>query len=585
MQQKRIDLNLNKNKIKNVLLEISKVENLNHKETEKLLRKFKSEENEIFSKSVLLTTYENLKKDKEINLSQDEEKNIYKLLRMKETRTISGVTPVTVLTKPFPCPGKCIFCPNDVRMPKSYLSDEPGAQRALSNKFDPYLQTFNRLLAFKNTGHPLDKIELIILGGTWSSYPETYQIWFVKRCFDALNEFENYNSTEMLRNEELILPFEEDKLEEIDGQDLNKSYNQIISNAIKNTQNILQETSTWEELFQAHIKNEESKSKCVGLVIETRPDEINEEEVIKIRKLGATKIQIGIQSLNDAVLKLNKRGHDVQKTIESLDLIRRAGFKIHGHYMPNLYGSNPELDKQDYEKMFSQIYFRPDELKIYPCSLIKTAELMKVYNQGLWKPYTQEELGEVLSHHMLSTPRYCRLTRVIRDIPSTDIVVGNKLTNFRQIAENLVQKSGKKLIEIRSREIKSKDYSSNLETKITEYETTSTKEIFIEYINDRDEIFGFLRLSLPKISSYIEELDGCAVIREIHVYGQSLEVGRKDSTKSQHQGLGKNLIKNAEEIAKDNGFKKLAVISAIGTRKYYEKNGFVLNNLYQSKIL
>lgn len=581
MQQKRIDLKLNRNKIKNVLLEISKLSTSSLKETEKLLRKYKSVENEIFSKSVLLTTYEDLKNLQEINLSSEEEINIYKLLRMKETRTISGVTPVTVLTKPFPCPGKCIFCPNDVRMPKSYLSDEPGAQRALSNKFDPYLQTFNRLLAFKNTGHPIDKIELIILGGTWSSYPESYQIWFVKRCFDALNEFENYHSNEMLKNDDLNLPFEEEKLEDIDGSILGKSYNQIISNAIKNTQNLLQENATWEELFSSHLKNENSKSRCVGLVIETRPDEINEEEVIKIRKLGATKVQIGIQSLNDEVLKLNKRGHDVKKTIESLDLIRRAGFKIHGHYMPNLYGSTPDLDKLDYEKMFSQIYFRPDELKIYPCSLIITAELMQVYNQGLWNPYSQEELGEVLSHHMLMTPRYCRLTRVIRDIPSTDIVVGNKLTNFRQIAEDLIKKSGRKLVEIRSREIKSKDYAGDLKIRITRYGTSSTEEFFIEYVNESDEIFGFLRLSLPKISSFISELEGCAIIREIHVYGQSLEVGKKDSTKTQHQGLGKNLIKIAKEISKENNFQKLAVISAIGTRKYYEKNGFLLKNLYQ----
>ncbi len=583
MQQRRIDLKLNRGAIKEVIQEISKIKTSNLKETEKLLRKFKSLENEVFSKSVLLTTYEDLKRNLEIDLSLEEEANLYKLLRMKETRTISGVTPVTVLTKPFPCPGKCIFCPNDVRMPKSYLSDEPGAQRAISNKFDPYLQTFNRLLAFKNTGHPIDKIELIILGGTWSSYPESYQIWFVKRCFDALNEFEKYNSNEMIKDKYLNLPFEEEKLEEIDGAKIEKSYNQIISNAIKNTRNLLNENATFEDLDEVHKLNEVSKSKCVGLVIETRPDEVNEKEVIKIRRLGATKIQIGIQSLNDEVLKKNKRGHDVKKTIEALELIRRAGFKIHGHYMPNLYGSNPELDKKDFEKMFNEINFRPDELKIYPCSLIKTAELMKFYQDGLWKPYTHEELGDVISHHIVNTPRYCRLTRIIRDIPSTDIVVGNKLTNFRQIVEEMIKKNNLEVKEIRSREIKNKEFSGDISTKVTEYDTTSTKEFFIEYVNDKDEIFGFLRLSLPKISSFIRELEDCAMIREIHIYGQSLEVGKKNSNMTQHQGLGKNLIKIAQEIASKNNYKKLAVISAIGTRKYYENNGFILNNLYQIK--
>lgn len=584
MQQKRINLELNKTKIMEALKAISRSEPKNLKEIEKVIRNHRSVEKEVFSKSFLLTSYEKLKL--ELNFTKEEESKLFEILRMKETRTISGVTPVTVLTKPFPCPGKCIFCPNDVRMPKSYLSDEPGAQRAISNKFDPYLQTFNRLLAFKNTGHPTDKIELIILGGTWSSYPESYQIWFVKRCFDALNDFENYESNEMLQEENTELPFEESKLEEIDGSVLEKSYNQIISNAIKNTKNILNENSTWEELFESHEKNVISKTKCVGLVIETRPDEIDENEVIKIRKLGATKVQIGIQSLNDEVLKLNKRGHDVAKTIEALDLIRRAGFKIHGHYMPNLYGSTPEKDILDYEKMFNEITFRPDELKIYPCSLIKTAELMKVYNQGLWKPYTQEELAEVLYHHILFTPRYCRLTRIIRDIPSTDIVVGNKFTNFRQIAEAKILKSGKKAVEVRSREIKNKDFENqNLKIMKTRYETQSSWEYFLEYINDQDEIFGFLRLSLPKVPSFIPELSDNAIIREIHIYGQSMEVGKKALNKTQHQGLGKSLIKLAKDISKESGFKKLSVISAIGTRDYYKKNGFELTGLYQTLSL
>ncbi len=199
MQQKRVSFELNKEKIIKALKELSISNPKNLKEIEKNIRKHQSVEKEVFSKSFLLTSYEKLKN--EISFNKDEENKVYEVLRMKETRTISGVTPVTVLTKPFPCPGKCIFCPNDVRMPKSYLSDEPGAQRAISNKFDPYLQTINRLLAFKNTGHPTEKIELIILGGTWSSYPESYQIWFVKRCFDALNDFENYKSLEMLKEE------------------------------------------------------------------------------------------------------------------------------------------------------------------------------------------------------------------------------------------------------------------------------------------------------------------------------------------------------------------------------------------------
>jgi elongator complex protein 3 len=584
MQQKRLDFDKNKGVLVNLLNEVYENSPKSTKELDKICKKYLSIEGEVFSKSFLTTSLRELEK---LNLiSKDKVSYILPFIKMKETRTVSGVTPVTVLTKPFPCPGKCIFCPNDVRMPKSYLSDEPGAQRALSNKFDPYLQSFNRLLAFKNTGHPTSKIELLILGGTWSSYPEEYQIWFVKRCFDALNDFEDYENDEMLFDEKLEQPFEENKLEEIDGSVFSKTYNQVVSNAIKNTKNILKETATWEELFKAHQKNEKSQTKCVGLSIETRPDEINEEEVIKLRKLGSTKVQIGIQSLNDEVLKMNKRGHDVKQTINAVSLLRRAGFKIHAHYMPNLYGSNPNKDCDDFLKLFSIKDISPDELKIYPCSLIKTAELMQVYEKNLWKPYTSYELSEVLEFCILNTPRFCRLTRIIRDIPSTDIVVGNKLTNFRQIAENKIRESDKRPVEIRSREVKNKSFKtlkSNL--KETFYETLYSTEYFIEYVGEEDEIFGFLRLSLPKISSFIQEISSCALVREVHVYGRSTKVGEKDIENTQHQGLGKKLLKRAEEISLNNSFDKLAVISAIGTREYYLKNGFVLNNLYQLKDL
>lgn len=584
MQQKRLNFELNKDTLRTIYLEIKEKQPKNSNELLKILKRNPSKEGEVFSKSYLLTSLNEIKKtDSDILEIYFE---ILPFIKMKETRTVSGVTPVTVLTKPFPCPGKCIFCPNDVRMPKSYLSDEPGAQRALSNKFDPYLQTFNRLLAFKNTGHPTSKIELLILGGTWSSYPVEYQIWFVKRCFDALNDFENYNKSDMLKDENLPQPFEEDKLEEIDGSNFSKSYNQVISNAIKNTKNLLNEVATWEELFSTHSQNQNSKTKCVGLSIETRPDEINEEEVIKLRKLGSTKVQIGIQSLNDEVLKLNKRGHDVSQTIYSIKLLRQAGFKIHAHYMPNLYGSSPQKDCEDFLKLFSIFEISPDELKIYPCSLIKTAELMKYYNQNLWKPYSKEELENVLEFCILNTPRFCRLTRIIRDIPSTDIVVGNKLTNFRQIAEDKITKSNKKAVEIRSREVKNKSYSSeNIFLNETKYETSYSTEIFLEYINENDEIFGFLRLSLPKISSFIPEIKNCSIIREVHVYGKSTEVGKKETKNTQHQGLGKTLIRRAEEISKEYSFSKICVISAIGTREYYQMNGFELQTLYQVKNL
>lgn len=573
----QIEIKLNKVPLIKIIREISKLEKLNHKRVEKILRKYPSK-NGVFSKGNVIKAYKELKS--EIKLSQKQENRFYANIQMKNVRSISGVTPVTVLTKPFPCPGKCIFCPNDVRMPKSYLSDEPGAQRAEANRFDPYLQTHNRLAALNNIGHPIDKIELIILGGTWSSYPESYQVWFVKRCFDAMNDF--YDTNKDLIKPKIQQPYYSKKLKLIKGDSIEKTYNQVVSLALKR-QKSTKETATWEELEKTHKINEQSVVRCIGLVIETRPDEISEDEVIRIRKLGATKVQLGIQSLNNKVLKMNKRGHDSKKTAEAFALLRQAGFKIHVHYMPNLYGSSPKIDTQDYKKIFRSKLYRPDEIKIYPCSLIESAELVKYYKSGKWKPYTDKELENVLTRSLLETPQYCRITRMIRDIPSTDIIVGNKKTNFRQIAENKLRKQNKEVVEIRSREIKnSKVKRSDLKMKIVKYKTQVSTELFLQYVDKNNKIAGFLRLSLPTKKNYIEELELAAIIREIHVYGQAVNIGSKESGKAQHIGLGKNLIEKAKEIAKENQYQKLAVISSVGTREYYRKRGFVDGKLYQA---
>lgn len=578
-----IDLNRYKDQIASLINEIAVLENPSEEELQRVFRLYPREDSGLFKKSDILYVYESL------NLGFDEVKDekLRRNLRMKNTRTISGVTPVTVLTKPFPCPGKCIFCPNDVRMPKSYLSDEPGAQRAARNKFDPYAQTFNRLLAYKAIGHSTDKVELIVLGGTWTAYPEAYQIWYIKRCFDAMNDFHAATLNSTIELEENKKPFDEKSLEEVDGAHLEKTYNQIISTALlPKREQASHETATWEELFEAQNLNAQSKSRCVGLVIETRPDEITEKEVIRIRKLGATKTQIGFQSLNDEVLEKNKRGHNVETTRKAVQLLRLAGFKIHAHWMPNLYGSNPQADIEDYKKVFNDPDFKPDEIKIYPCSLIASAELMQYYKKGLWKPYAPEELLNVLEQAYRTTPAYCRITRMIRDIGSQDIVVGNKTTNLREVVEKKLKDEGGIIREIRYREIKDKKIKfEDLSLEIIEYETTVSKEYFIQYVTAKYEIAGFLRLSIPTIPRFIEELKDTAMIREVHVYGQSLEIGDQKEGKAQHLGLGKKLIKKAEELATENGFKKLAVISSIGTREYYEKQGYNLVDLYQIKKL
>ncbi|MFZ5425081.1 MAG: elongator complex protein 3 [Patescibacteria group bacterium] len=582
MQNYRVDIKSNKSNLVGAINEIATLSTATDRALYNVFKKYPIDDGKMLSKSGLLLAYKKLKKQKLIKLTESQEIAFLKNVRMKKVRTVSGVTPVTVLTKPFPCPGKCIFCPNDVRMPKSYLSDEPGAQRAEMNKFDPYFQTFNRLMAFRNTGHPTDKVELLVLGGTWSFYPESYQIWFIKRCFDAMHDFGETNSTKMLTpNKEL--PFEESMLEKVYGVDLKDSYNKIVSKALATKRiDAMNESSTWEELFEVHEKNVDAKCRCVGLVIETRPDEITKAEVLKIRRLGATKVQIGIQSMDDTVLKKNKRGHNVAKTRRALCLLRQAGFKIHAHWMPNLYGSSPEKDIEDFKKLFSDNSIRPDELKIYPCSLIESAELMKYYKDGSWKPYTHEELLNVLVNALPLTPRYCRLTRVIRDIPSTDIVAGNKMTNFRQIAEKYLSKHKIKLEDIRSREIKRQNVSiKDLKLRVTTYSTSVSKEYFLEYITKTDKIAAFLRLSVPTKPTFVAELKNCTVIREVHVYGQSLNIGESKAGKAQHSGLGKALIAKAKEISAEEGFRRVGVISAIGTRGYYKKLGFELSTLYQ----
>lgn len=453
------------------------------------------------------------------------------VLQMKPTRTQAGVTVVTVLTKPYPCPGQCIFCPTDVRMPKSYLHDEPGAQRAERHAFDPYEQTAARIRALEKIGHPAEKIELLILGGTWSSYRRDYQEWFVKRCLDALN-----------------------------GADA-------------------------ETLLEAQEWNAAATRRNVGLVVETRQDHIDADELRWLRYLGVTKVQIGIQSLDERVLTLNKRGHDVQSTRDAFRLLRLAGFKIHGHWMANLLGATPESDIADFGRLWSDPAIRPDELKLYPCMLLEQAELYDYWQRGEYRPYSEEEVAEVLVACKAQVPRYVRLNRVIRDFPTTNVVAGNKKANLREIAQQMLQERGLRCQCIRCREIRRDPVApADLQLVITPYDTDATTEHFLSFETDDERIAGFLRLSFPRqdIPLPLPELAGHAMIREVHVYGPSLPLGEESEGEAQHIGLGSRLIAQAKQMARAAGYSHLAVISAIGTREYYARHGFVLRGLYMT---
>jgi len=457
-------------------------------------------------------------------------------LQMKPMRTQSGVSIVTVLTKPYPCPGNCIFCPTDVRMPKSYLHDEPGARRAERHNFDPYAQTASRLEALEAIGHPTEKIELLILGGTWSSYRRDYQEWFVQRCFDAMNGFDS-----------ITLP-------------------------------------------EAQAANAAGYRRNVGLVIETRQDRIDVDELRWLRYLGVTKVQVGIQSLDERVLELNQRGHDVQSTRDAFRLLRLAGFKIHGHWMANLLGATVESDIEDFARLWSDITIRPDELKIYPCMLVANAELYEYWQRGEYVPYTEEEVVDVLAACKAQVPRYARLSRVVRDFPTTNIVAGNKKSNSRQLAQDRLREEGTPCRCIRCREVRRQSVSSDeLELRDLIYHTDATTEHFMSFETEdgyptADRLAGFLRLSLPnrQFDHPLPELEGHAMIREVHVYGPSLNLGDDSQGEAQHIGLGMRLIERAKYIAHEAGYRRIAVISAIGTQEYYARQGFELDGLYMT---
>ncbi|MCB9667054.1 MAG: tRNA uridine(34) 5-carboxymethylaminomethyl modification radical SAM/GNAT enzyme Elp3 [Myxococcales bacterium] len=559
---------------------------LEPKQIERILRKHPRGGNGLFSRSQLISGFRQLSQEQDLGMSEEE---FLSRVRLRPTRTASGVSPVTVFTKPFACPGQCIFCPNDTRMPKSYLSDEPGAQRAEDNAFDPYLQTWNRLSVFHALGHATSKVELIILGGTWSHYPHAYQRWFVMRCFDAMNDFSS--GLDMRHLVWTTQRTYRSVLSKFEASDPGRaSYNGRVTAVLRSINHgrtvPIAEESTWPELFSSQRANEECECRCVGLAVETRPDEVNERCVVMLRQLGCTKVQLGYQSLNDDVLVRNKRGHSVEKARAATRLLRASGFKIHAHWMPNLLGSSPLKDQADFDRMFSDLALRPDELKIYPCSLIETAELMDYYGKGQWRPYTTDELITVIGHALRQTPRYCRLSRIVRDIPSGDIVTGNRRSNLREVVSTTMRDRAERSIDIREREARlDRLQIGDLIIQITEYDAEPGTEYFLEWVTHTDRLAAFLRLFLPHGTSFIPEISKSALIRELHVYGVAQRFGQRNTAAPQHHGLGQGLLTKAAEVAMGRGFTDLAVISAVGTRNYYRQMGFSDGELYQHRSL
>ena len=536
------------------------------------------------------------------------DERIINTLQLKPRRTASGVATITVITKPMPCSGGCAFCPNDVRMPKSYLTDEPACQRAERNYFDPYLQVASRLKALREMGHETDKVEIIVLGGSWTDYPAAYQLWFATELFRALNEEDHAEAAEIRRGRYRACGIESEA-DALAAQTRNVQnlvnagelgYNQAFrllyeSPADDGEQNAWQKASAWqtaslEELKDAQVANEDAAHRMVGLVFETRPNAVTIDNLIMLRRMGATKVQIGVQTLNPAVMKANDRQIDANRIAEAFALLRLFGYKIHAHFMVNLAGSTPQLDREDYLKFISSKDYLPDEIKLYPCVLVEGTKLCKMHEKGEWSPYDEETLVETLGFDVMSTPPFMRISRMIRDISAHDIKAGNRKTNLRQLVEEHLREAPLANREIRMREISVSDVDLDA-LKLDEivYDTAVSQEHFLQWVTPEGRIAGFLRLSLPR-PEVISAHDGIpiavneAMIREVHVYGRVARIGNSGSN-AQHTGLGKALVERACEIAAAHGRVRVKVISSVGTRNYYRKLKFEDDALYQTRRL
>lgn len=468
-----------------------------------------------------------------IEIYQDmnvKDKRLEAALRLRPVRSLSGVVNVSVLTKPNECPGNCIYCPAQEGAPKSYLDDEPAVMRAKLNNFDPKRQVKNRIKSLHKTGHPTNKVEIRIIGETWSYYSKKYQKKFIKKCFEALNE---------------------------------------------------KESST---LKEAQKENEKADHRLVCLSIETRPDYINKKEIKNLRELGVTMVEIGVQSIHEDVLKKNKRGHGVKEIVKATKLLKDAGFKVCYQVMPDLPGSNFERDLEIFEELFNNPKFKPDFLKIYPCMILKEAPLYEMYKNGEYKPYSEKQLIKLLTKVKKNIiPYWVRIQRVIRDIPAQYVVAGGGSSNLREKLSKKAQREGWKCKCIRCREVK-ENYDPDEELKLfkEEYEASGGKEIVLTFENkDRSKLFSLLRLRIPS-NPYPEVLKNSAIIREIHTYGQQMNIkdGKILETSPQHKGLGKKLIKKAEKISPKD---KVTVISGVGARGYWKKNGYKLKDTYMVK--
>jgi len=443
----------------------------------------------------------------------------------KASRTISGVTPVAVMAKPFPCPGKCVYCPSSPEAPKSYTVESPAVLRARSCGFDAKKQVEIRLKTLAEMGHARDKVELIVMGGTFLYYPQDYQYQFIKDCYDALTGI------------------------------------------------------TSSSLEEAKKLNENTEHRCVGLCIETRPDFCGEEEIRRMLDFGTTRVELGVQTLDDEIHCLTKRGHGVAEVISATRLLRDRGFKVYYHWMPGLPGSTPEHDLELSRQLFEDARFRPDGLKLYPTLVVRGSELETWYRDNRYQPYYDEVMIDSLVAIKILVPKYVRISRVMRDIPSKFIIAGSRDLALRGTIRKKMEQAGVRCNCIRCREYGHRRRDGWLidgpQLTRLDYETLGGKEIFLSYEDENETLFGLLRLRVNEEK---------AIVRELHIFGPEVPLGTRLEQGAQHHGLGERLVREAERIAREESkADRLSVLSGVGAREYYRSLGYRLEGAYMVK--
>ena len=515
------------------------------------------------------------------NALDDEKKKKFRpLLLKKPTRTLSGVAPVAVMTSPAPCPhGKCSYCPGGVETgsPQSYTGQEPAALRAGNHGFDPFSQVTARLTQYQSVGHATDKVDLIIMGGTFPARDVDYQECFIKGCFDAMNSFQGRNSTTKRR--------------------FHPPHARLSPT-----------------LDEAKKRNEKVPSRCIGLTIETRPDWCMEPHIDQILKLGGTRVELGVQTLSNSILELVERGHTVEDSIKATCLLKDSGLKVCYHMMPGLPGSDYHRSLDSLKIIFRDERFMPDMLKIYPTLVMKGTKMYQLYKTGSYQPLSTEQAALLVAEAKSFVPPWTRIQRIQRDIPAGLIADGVKRSDLRMLAREKMSEKGNRCRCIRCREIGLNLHNeldnNSIKLHVQHYQASGGTEYFLSFegqslemvkerawqeetrkrkeTHEQSLLIAYCRLRIPSEDAHRKEIKNrnVALVRELKVFGELEELGKRSENRWQHRGYGRQLLEEAEEIAKTEWQRaRLLITSGVGVREYYRKSGYRLTGPYMGKRL